>query len=152
VSAPATYDLNAIFDAIADLMNGLETGVKLDGRAQIITAYSEVLGNVQAPAIVLELEDVTYDLAMGNGADGISIVATCLIQTADTKTAQRALRTFMSRQETAGVARLKAVMDEDTTLGGLVSFVQFGTVRRIGTLTYDGVDYLGAELIFEVMS
>jgi hypothetical protein len=89
---------------------------------------------------------------MQNGADGISVVATCLIQNVDASGAQQALRTFMSRQETAGVARLKAVLDDDPTLGGLVSYVQFSTVRRIGTLTYDGVDYLGAELIIEVMS
>lgn len=152
MSAPATYDLNAIFDAMAERLDGLETGQEIGGQAQTVTAYSEVTGNVQAPAVVLELDDITYDLDMGNGADGISVVATCLIQNVEAAGAQRALRTFMSRAEDAGVARLKAVMDEDPTLGGLVSYVQFSTVRRIGTLTYDGVDYLGAELIFEVMS
>jgi hypothetical protein len=152
VSAPATYDLNAIFDALRERLDGLETGQELAGVAQTVTAYSEVVGNIQAPALVLELDDIAYDLTMQNGADGISVVATCLIQNVDASGAQQALRTFMSRQETAGVARLKAVLDDDPTLGGLVSYVQFSTVRRIGTLTYDGVDYLGAELIIEVMS
>lgn len=152
MSAPADYDLNAIFDALAVKLHGLDTGDDIGGAAVTTTAYAEVVGNIQVPAIVLELDDITYDLAMGNGADGISVVATCLIQTSDAKNAQRALRTFMSRKVTAGVARLKAAIDADPTLGGLVSYVQFGTVRRIGTLTYDDVDYLGAELIFEVMS
>lgn len=152
MSAPASYDLNAIFDALAEKLNGLETGQEIGGQGQTLTAYSEVVGNIQAPAIVLELDDVAYDLTMQNGADGISVVATCLIQNVDASGAQRALRTFMSRAEAAGVGRLKAVLDEDTTLGGLVSYVQFSGVRRVGTLTYDGVDYLGAELIIEVMS
>jgi hypothetical protein len=152
MSAPASYDLNAIFDALQVRLNGLETGDDLGGVAVTTTAYAEVVGNVQVPAIVLELDDMTYDLEMGSGADGISIVATCLIQNVNASGAQRALRTFMSRNVSAGVAKLKAVIDADPTLGGLVSYVQFGMVRRVGTLTYDSVDYLGAELILEVIS
>lgn len=152
MSAPASYDLNAIFDAMAAVFNGAETGADLNGNAQTVTAYSEVVGSLQVPAVVLELDDIAWDENMGDGADGIQIAATVLVQTADAKTAQREMRTFLSRMPTAGVARLKALLEANPTLGGLVSYAVMGQARRIGTITYDGVDYLGAELIIGVMS
>lgn len=155
MSAPAAYDLNAIFDALKGLYNGLATGETMDGRAQYLTAYSEVLGNVQCPAMVLELDDITWDQTMGGGEDVITIMATILVQDVETKDAQRKLRSFLSRAPGAGMARIKAVLngdDVDRTLGGLVSYVQMGQARQMGKITFDGVDYLGVALPLEVVS
>jgi hypothetical protein len=66
--------------------------------------------------------------------------------------AQRALWRFLSRKESSGVARLKQALEADQTLGGLVSYAVMTNVRNIGIVTYNGVDYLGAELIIEVVS
>lgn len=146
------YDLNEIFDACARTFNGLDTGDDLNGQSRTVTGYAEVVGNIQVPAVVLELDDITFDLEMGDGADGLSIMATVLVQTADAKSAQRALRAFLSRKPTAGVARLKAALEANPTLDGTVSYAVLGTVRRIGNITYDGVDYLGAELVIEAVT
>lgn len=152
MSAPAGYDLNAIFDALRGLYNGLATGETMDGRAQYLTAYSEVVGNVQTPAMVLELDDITWDLTMGGGEDVITIMATILVQDVETKDAQRQLRSFLSRAPGTGLARIKAVLADDDTLGGLVSYVQMGQARQMGKITFDGVDYLGVALPLEVVS
>jgi hypothetical protein len=152
MSAPAEYDINEIFDALAALFNGLETGDEIGGQAQTITAYPEVAGNIATPAMVLELDDIAWDETMGDGSDGLIIMATVLVQDVETKGAQRALRSFLSRKETAGMARLKATLAADETLGGLVSFVHMGQARQIGRITYDQVDYMGVALPLEVVS
>lgn len=155
MSAPAAYDLNAIFDALQALYNGLETGQDMAGQAQIMTAYPEVVGNVQPPAMILELDDIAFDQAMGGGMDVITIMATVLVQNVDTEGAQRQLRSFLSRAPGAGLVRIKAVLDGDgvdKTLGGLVSYVRMGQARQMGKITFDAVDYLGVALPLEVVS
>lgn len=152
MSAPAAYDLNAVFDALQGLYNGLATGETMEGRAQHLTAYSEVEGNVQTPAMILELDDIAWDQTMGGGQDVITIMATILVQNVETKDAQRQLRSFLSRAPGAGMARIKAILAEDDTLGGLVSYVQMGQARQMGKITFDNVDYLGVALPLEVVS
>jgi hypothetical protein len=150
--APANYELNEVFDALAATWDGLETGDEFGGVAEILTCTSEVVGQVNVPAIVLELDDLDWDLNMADGADAFTIVATVLIKTQETKGAQRALRTFLSRRSGAGVARLKAALKANQSLGGLVSYAHMTSVRRVGLINYDAVDYQGAELVIEVVS
>jgi hypothetical protein len=152
MSAPAAYDLNAVFDAIQQRLDGVETGLEMSGVAQIITAYAEVVGNIQVPAVVLELDDISWDQTMGDGEDEFTIMMTVLVQDVDTKGAQRALRSFLSRAPGAGLARLKALLEDEPTLGGLVSYVRLGASRQMGRITYDQVDYMGVALPLEVVS
>jgi hypothetical protein len=152
VSVPADYDLNAIFDALETLFDDLATGDEIGGEAVTLAAYSEVVGNIQAPAMVLELDDITWDETMGGGSDSFVILATILVQDVDTAGAQRALRTFLSRKVTSGIGRLKARLATDPTLGGLVSYVQMGQARQMGRITYDQVEYMGVALPLEVVS
>jgi hypothetical protein len=152
MSAPAEYDINEIFDALQARFMGMETGDEIDGQPLTLNAYAEVVGNVQAPAMVLELDDIAWDENMGSGADGLIIMATVLVQDVDSKGAQRALRAFLSRKPGAGLQRLKATLEEDVTLGGLVSYVHMGQARQVGRITYDGTDYMGVALPLEVVS
>lgn len=152
MSAPADYDLNAVFDALAERFQGLDTGLDLSGESLLITAYSEVVGNVQVPAIVLELDDIGWDQAFGAGMDEFTIMMTILVQDVSTSEAQRMLRSFLSRSATSGLARVKARLEQDESLGGLVSYVRMGGARQMGKITYDSVDYLGVALPLEVTS
>lgn len=146
------YDLNEIFDALAAVFNGVATGETFGGAPQHMEAHSEVVGQVDTPAIVLELDGQTFDLNMGSGADSFNVVALLLLTDDDSQEAQRALRSFMSRKSTSGVMRLKKALLDGQTLGGLVSYAIMTGVRDVGHIVYSGVDYLGAELIIEVMS
>jgi hypothetical protein len=152
MSAPANYDLNEIVDALVARYQSMDTGEDIGGQNIQVAAYGEIVGDVQPPALLFELNDLDWDLNMGNGADGISLIGTYLVQNVDARGAQRALRTALSRKPSGSVLRIKALLEQDPTLGGLVSYVILRTPRSIGRITYDGVDYLGAELVFEVIS
>lgn len=148
----ANYDLNDIFDALAATFNGVATGVTIEGVAQTMEAHSEVVGQVDAPAVVLELDDQNYDLNMGAGADSFAIVALLLLTDQDDSAAQRQLRSFISRKAGSGLMRLKTALEDNQDLGGIVSYAIMTNVRSVGHVIYGGIDYLGAELIIEVVS
>lgn len=152
MSAPASYDLNAVFDALQTVFDGLPTGEAFGGEAQIISAYSEVVPNVQVPAVVLELDDVSWDRTMSEGSDEFTIMMTVLVQDVASPEAQRVLRSFLSRAPGSGLARLQKTLDDNQTLGGLVSYIHMGTARQMGRITYDQVDYLGVSIPLEVVS
>jgi hypothetical protein len=146
------YEIGEIMDALAGTFNGVTTGDRLAGVAQSISCQAEVPGQVSVPAVVLEIDDLDWDLNMGAGADGFTVLATVLVQLQDLAGAQRELWRFLSRRNTSGVARLKAALETNKTLNGLVSYAIFSRVRSIGTIKYNAVDYLGAELIIEIVS
>jgi hypothetical protein len=148
----ATYELEEIMDALAATFDGVQTGDTFRGQTSTISCSPEVPGQITVPAIVLELDDLEWDLQMGGGADAFTILGTVLVQFQDSDTAQRELWRVLSRRVTSGVGRIKAVLEANRDLGGLVSYVHLARVRNIGTIEYNGVPYLGAELIFEVMS
>lgn len=148
--APASYDLNAVADALASVFDGVTTGEELAGVPVVVTAYADVPGTVEVPAVVLELDDIQYDQTMGAGMDEFTFIALLLVEYQDMATAQRSLRSFMSRN--GGFGRLKAALEADVTLGGLVSVAHMTGVRRIGGITYGEATYLGAEVLIEVTS
>lgn len=148
----AAYEIEQIMEALAAVFNGVATGDEINGTAVTLECHPEVVGQIDPPSIVLELDDLNWDLNMAAGADGWTVVALALVSYQDMEGAQRALWRFLSRKATSGVARLKGALEEDQTLGGLVHYAIMTNVRNIGVITYNGVDYLGAELIIEVVS
>lgn len=148
----AAYEIEAVMNALAGVFNGVETGDSIGGQAIKLECHPEVVGQIDPPSIVLELDDLTWDLNMGSGADGWTVVALALVSYADMSGAQRALWRFLSRKASSGIVRLKTALEANQTLGGLVSYAIMTNVRNIGVITYNGVDYLGAELIIEVVS
>lgn len=145
-----SYDLNQVADALAAVWQGLDTGLTLNTEPLTLTAYPEVVGTVEVPALVLELDDINWDRTMGEGMDEFTFVATVLVEGQDLTNGQRQLRAFLSRD--GGLGKIKRALVADQTLGGLVSIAHVPTVRRFGQITYAGSEYLGVELTIEVTS
>lgn len=145
----ATYDLNAIADALAEVFQGLQSSV-FTGQQWTITASSEAAGVVSEPAVVIELDDVTYDASMGRGADEFVFLAYLVVSGSDTTSGQRLVRQMLSSG--GAVNRLKDALEVDSTLGGLVSYAHMTGTRSIGNIIYNGTEYLGATLEIAVMS
>jgi len=146
------YDIGQIMDALAATFNNVATGDTINGVPVTIECKAEVPDEIQPPSLVLELDSQTFDLNMGSGADSLSVVALALVQYQDAANAQRALWSFLSRKTTSGVARLKAALEANQTLGGLVSYAIMTQVRSPGIVEFNRVQYLGAEIVIEVVS
>lgn len=150
VSVPADYDLNAVMDALAAVFDGTPTGETFGGAPETFSAYSEVPGQVSAPAIVLDLDDLQWDLTMGGGEDGFTVIGTLLLDFQDGEGAQRRLRAMLSRS--GGLGKLKKALSDNQTLGELISYAHMTRVRRIGEIPYGDITYLGAEIEIAMVS
>jgi hypothetical protein len=148
----ANYDLNDIFDAIAATFDGVPTGDTIGGAPITLECHAEVAGAINPPSIVLDFDGQDWNLNMGRGADSFTIVAALMVTYNENENSQRTLRSFLSRKRSAGLFRIMAALEANQTLNGLVSYAIITSTRSVGIVTYDGVDYLGAELIIEVTS
>lgn len=145
----ATYDLNAIADALEARFEGASM-FQVNGLDVPLNVTSEVDGQVQIPALVILLDDIDWDLTFQRGADAFTFLVQVLLQSADSPGGQRILRSALS---TGGVGtRIKDLLNQDKTLGGLVSYADMAGTRRIGNIQYSGIDYVGAEILIEVVA
>jgi len=145
----ADYDLNAIADAMETLFEGVPM-FQVNGLDVPLNVTSEADGQVPVPAMVIVLDDIDWDLTFERGADSFTFLVSVLLQSADAPGGQRILRSALS---TGGVGtKVKDILEQDKTLGGLVSYADMTGTRRIGTINYNGVDYIGAELVIEVVA
>jgi hypothetical protein len=143
----ADYDLNAIADALAATFQQLAM-FRVDSTDVPLNAYAEPVGVPTMPAIVMELDDLDWDIVMARGGDEFVFVATVLFSDADNVWGQRALRSALS---TGGLAnRMKDALEANQELGGQVSYAVMTGARRVGRFTYAGAEYIGAELVIEV--
>lgn len=145
----ADYDLNAIADALAARFAGLDTGQEYTGVTLSVDSDADASGSVNVPALIIELDDITYDVSMGRGADSAVFLGYFLVSNADSPSGQRTLRAMLSSDGV--LPRLKDALETDTTLSGAVSYAQMSGTRSIGNINYGGVAYLGAVLEIEVM-
>lgn len=144
----ADYDFNAIADALAGVWSGMST-LDYDTVDRTVSTLAEIDGSMEPPAIGIELDDVTWDLSMGRGADSATFLGYLIAGSGDSASGQRLVRQMLS---TGGlVSRLKDMLEQDKTLGGLVAYANLTTTRSIGRITWAGVDYQGAILEIEVM-
>lgn len=145
------YDIGEVMDALAATFNGVPTGDEIGGVPVTLECHAEMTGQVEPPSVALELDDLQWDLNMGHGADSFTVTALALVTYQDMQNAQRTLWSFLSRQQGSGMIRLKTALEANQTLGGLVSYAIMTGVRNVGNVTFNGVDYLGAEMIIEVL-
>ena len=143
----ADYDLDDIADKIAAKFQGLATDT-YNGEAWTITSSGDISGVVNVPAVVVELDDVTYDLTMGRGEDNATFLVHLIVSSSDSASGQRLTRKLLSSGHIKDSINGLDVHGEplDRTLGGTVSYAQMTGTRTIGTINYNGVSYLGASL------
>lgn len=144
-----TYDLNDIAEALAEVFSTVDSWA-IGGQTADVTATPEAAGVTNTPGIVIELDDITWDVSMGRGADTFTFLAYLFVSTADSGSGQRLTRQLLS---TGGaVQRLKDALEADKTLGDRVSFAHMTGTRSIGSINYAGVAYQGAILEIVMVS
>jgi hypothetical protein len=105
------YDIGAICEGLAHNLSGL-SGVQ-------VSAY--LLANPTPPACEIEPGTIKYDRAFGRGLDELSFIVRMFVGMTSDIGAQKRLYPFLAA---SGETSVKAAVESDCTLGGIVDDLQ----------------------------
>lgn len=135
---PAADELTDILEAIA---GRLETIVGL-------RVFDHVPSALEPPAAVVQLpRSIEFDLTAGRGGDTYNLVVLLLAAKADARAAHLNLAKYL---DAAGPSSIKETLDGD--LGGAVDTARVTRASDVGSYTFAGMEYLGAEFHIEVVA
>lgn len=106
-----------------------------------LTVYDTAPGQVVVPAAVITIAPgpfLVYDTS--NGTDDLMLSIRLIVSGADDRAGQDALDTYAS---SSGTQSIRAAIQADFTLGGLVHFADVSDARDYGALTVGTVEYFG---------
>jgi hypothetical protein len=134
--------VSAIRDGLADRL-GTIPGLRVS---------DTVPGQVSTPAVIIKpgargRDAIVFDQTFGRGSDALTFSVMVLVSTASDRTAQDALDAYLAGE---GEMSVKEAIEEEDTLGQIVSFAHVTGVREYGLVEYGGVHYLGADFTIEV--
>jgi hypothetical protein len=134
-------------------MSAIKAGVKarldtIDG----LVAFDHIPSQLTAPRSAAVRREVTsYDSTMGRGSDDVTLIVEVYVSIAQGwEAAQDALDAYLA---TTGAASIKAAIEGDGTLGGLVSFARVssaGSDRIVEYTPSSGANYVNVPFTVEV--
>lgn len=101
-------------------------------------------GQINPPGAVVTRRVTTYGTAMASGADDYLLAVAVYVEQGQ----QDTLDGYLAA---AGPTSIRAAVDADPTLGGLVDSAAVVRAERDQLVEYAGVQYLSAELVVEVL-
>ena len=114
-----------------------------------LTVYNYMPDSMEPPtAIVGVIETVTYDDTMQRGTDKYIIPIQLIVSRVDAQDSQETLDGYLA---SSGASSVKAQIESDTSLGGVVSTVRVTEARNYGVYNMNNTDYLGCEFMIEVV-
>lgn len=136
-----------------DIRNGLATNLQTISGLRV---YPFVTGTVATPAAVIVPGDggrgnrraIDFDQTMGRGSDQFFFTILVLVSDAAERAAFETLDAYLAG---SGTLSVKAAVESDETLGGIVGWTNVQGVMDYGRIDYGGQSYLGAEFTVEVM-
>lgn len=134
--------------SVSAIRDGLSTAL---GAISGLRAYDTVPGQVSPPAAIVEPASplIVFDSTMGRGSDELAFNVTVLVQYGTDRTSQDALDAYLAG---SGASSVKAAIEADDTLGGIVSYARVASATDYGPMTFAGVDYLGVRFSVEVLT
>lgn len=99
------------------------------------------------PQAIVMPDRIDYDLNMMRGADRFYFTIILLVARADDRAAQNNLDAYIT-----GTGSIKAAVEADRTLGGVVDTVRVTQMRNYAAVSVGEVLYLGAEFDVEVVA
>lgn len=122
--------------SVTDIKTGLSNAL---GTITGLRAYAQQPDNVNAPFAWPMLESITYNGAMRGGLiTNIFTVSVCVGRVSE-RTAQTALDGFLSYEGTTSV---RAALEADRTLGGVVQNLLVESASNIATMDGNDATYL----------
>jgi hypothetical protein len=114
-----------------------------------LNAYDTVPGTLTVPAAIVEPDEpvIVFDSTMGRGSDDLYFTVLVLVQIGTVRAAQDALDAYLAG---SGTGSVKAAVEGDMSLGGVVSFARVARADGYATYKFNGVDYAGVRFRIEV--
>jgi hypothetical protein len=133
---------------VSAIRDGLKT------RLESITglrAHDTVPGDFSPPGAIVEPDEpvIVFDSTFGRGSDELYFSVLVLVQMGTVRTAQDNLDAYLSP---SGASSIKAAVEADERLGGIVSFARVTRADGYGTYEFNKVQYAGVRFRIEVLT
>lgn len=114
-----------------------------------LTTYATIPATPQAPCVLIRPDQQEYDLTLANAADTARYELTLLAVPVGSPfdIAQDIVDAYLPR---TGTYSIKAAIEGDKTLGGVVDAVRVTGWREYGSISYGGTEYFGVRFAVEV--
>lgn len=129
-------------------------GVTYQGK--LLRTQTYISGTIEPPIMLVvpgtfipgdTVAAITYDATMGNGShDYVFTLFTLLSDTVD-RIAQDTADQYISAQ---GQNSIKAAIEADMSLGGVVHMARIQRCIQYGKVQFNGINFFGAQLVAEV--
>ncbi len=124
--------LSAILDALAAALEAIPG----------LRGYAYVPDVLAPPAAVVQLPTaIDFDVTWGRGADAYRVPVLLVVGAASYRAAHAALASYL---DAAGPTSVKAAVEADSTLGGLVDDARVVRADGIGSYSFGATEYAGA--------
>lgn len=112
-----------------------------------LTAYGHIPSRANLPAALVARRVTRFDSTMARGADDFEFVITVCVPFADPLVAQDTMSAFLA---TDGPDSVKATIESDQTLGGVVDFARVREAGEEQIRDFAGVPCMAVEFTVEV--
>jgi hypothetical protein len=134
--------------SVSAIRDGLKTNLAtITG----LRAYDTVPGDLAVPAAVVEPDEpvISYDSTFARGSDELYFSVLVLVQIGTVRGAQDNLDAYLAG---SGSGSIKAAVESDERLGGIVSYVRVTRADGYGTYEFNGIKYAGVRFRIEVLT
>ena len=136
--------------SLKDIRAGITANLKAAFSNVNITGYA--ITNALAPAIEVELDRIVYDTAYGRGLDEWFFTIRGFAASGTDKAAQMRLDSWLA---STGAESIKATLEADRTLGGVVDDARVVAMSKIAVFSAEGgatTSFFGAEWTLRVLA
>lgn len=133
--------------SLSAIMDGLAAALRTISGLRV---YAHVPDNLAPPAAIVQLpRSIDYDLTWGRGADVYTIPVLALVGSASDRASHANLAAYLDAD---GLTSIKAAIEADVTLGGVVDDARVSRADGVGAYTFAGVEYAGALLTVAIVA
>lgn len=113
-----------------------------------LDVYAYPDGQPNVPCAIVGYPEIDYDFTMGRGSDRATYTVFLLVGVADDESARDELAAYL---EGSGDRSIKAALEDEPTLTGLVSFVRVVS-SNVEEIEAGGITYLSAAFLVDVVA
>lgn len=130
------------------LVSAIRDGIKTQlATISGLTAHSTVPGSIFPPAAIVRRRQTSFDSTMARGSDDYQFTVTLLVSQGSWTHGQDNLDTYLA---SSGSSSIKAAIEGDVSLGGVVDFARVSSAGEDGLMTYNGTEYVAVDFTVEV--